>query len=211
MRTRSFLLSLLLLAVLAGCGNDDDKVFERRDRKAQVEVAIDVTTQFSQNGRLKAILKSPRMLRHVGDSTVIEFPTMLHVDFYDSLGKVESYLDARYARYAEHRNLVLLRDSVRVINVRGDTLRTQELWWDQNARVFYTDSVVRIVQPDKRIRGGRGLEAAQDMSWYVIKFPTGIMDVKDEQFAAPPPADTSAPASPAPAGTPPPVAPIKPL
>ncbi|RYY98624.1 MAG: LPS export ABC transporter periplasmic protein LptC [Chitinophagaceae bacterium] len=198
------LLFLLLLAALCSCGNSDKEVFDRSQKLAQVEVATGVTTQFSQNGRLKAILKSPRMLRHVGDSVVIEFPTMLHVDFYDSLGKIESFLDARYARYAESRNVVLLRDSVQVINVRGDTLRTQELWWDQNARLFYTDSVVRIIQPDKRIRGGRGLEAAQDMSSYVIKYPTGVMDVKEDEFGGAAPQDSSVPASPAPAIAPPP-------
>lgn len=141
----------------------------------QVEEARGVRSLFSQSGRLKAILQAPLMLRHLGDSVVIEFPTTLHVDFYDSLNKIESYLDARYARYVENRSLVLLRDSVRVINRQGDTLKTQELWWDQNARKFYTDSLVRIVQKDKRINGGKGLEAGQDMSWYLIKEPVGTV------------------------------------
>ncbi|RYY38210.1 MAG: LPS export ABC transporter periplasmic protein LptC [Chitinophagaceae bacterium] len=146
----------------------------------QVEEARQVRTLFSQGGRLKAILKAPLMLRTIGDSVVMEFPNTLHVDFYDSLSKVESYLDARYARYIENRALVLLRDSVRVINRNGDTLKTQELWWDQNARKFYTDSMVNIVQRDKRIRGGKGLEAAQDMSWYLIKYPVGTVLVGND-------------------------------
>ncbi|RYY85724.1 MAG: LPS export ABC transporter periplasmic protein LptC [Chitinophagaceae bacterium] len=149
-------------------------------RYEQVEEAREVRSLFSQGGRLKAILKAPLMLRHISDSVRIEFPNTLHVDFYDSLNQVESYLDAKFARYVENRAIVLLRDSVRVINRNGDTLKTQELWWDQNARKFYTDSLVNIVQRDKRIRGGKGLEAAQDLTWYLIKYPVGTVLVGND-------------------------------
>jgi hypothetical protein len=75
---------------------------------------------------------------------------------------------------------VLLRDSVRVVNVQGDTLTTSELWWDQGQKKFFTDSTVRIIQKDKRIRGGKGMEASQDLLWYTIRQPTGTVLVGDE-------------------------------
>ncbi|TCZ67897.1 LPS export ABC transporter periplasmic protein LptC [Flaviaesturariibacter aridisoli] len=161
--------------MFAACQNSDSDIRRFSGKVEQVEEAREVRSLFSQTGRLKAILKAPLMLRHLGDSVVIEFPRTMHVDFYDSLNKIESFLDARYARYVENRALVLLRDSVRVINRKGDTLKTQELWWDQNARKFYTDSMVHIVQKDKRINGGKGLEAGQDMTWYLIKQPVGTV------------------------------------
>jgi len=173
--------TVLLTAVLLwSCENDMATINQLNSRAEQVEEARDVRTLFSQGGTLKAILTSPLMLRRLGDSVVIEFPKTMHVDFYDSLGKVESWLDARYARYIENGSRVLLRDSVRVINRQGDTLRTQELWWDQTARLFYTDSVVRIIQRDKRIKGGRGMEASQDLTWYVIKYPEGTLLVGND-------------------------------
>jgi hypothetical protein len=69
-----------------------------------------------------------------------------------------------------------------VVNVRGDTLQTSELWWDQQQRKFYTDKEVRITQKDKRIVGGKGMEAGQDMSWYIIKRPTGTVLMEDEMM-----------------------------
>jgi LPS export ABC transporter protein LptC len=84
-------------------------------------------------------------------------------------------LDAHYARYREYESKVFLKDSVVVINIfKGDTLRTNELWWDQNTEEFYTDKPVRIYQPDKTIFG-TGLRAAQDFSKYDIYHITGIV------------------------------------
>ncbi|GAB4093614.1 LPS export ABC transporter periplasmic protein LptC [Flaviaesturariibacter terrae] len=175
MPLRPILLLALSACLLASCENSESEINRFNGKVEQVEEAKGVRSLFSQGGRLKAILQAPLMLRHLGDSVVIEFPKTMHVDFYDSLSKIESFVDARYARYIENRALVLLRDSVRVINRNGDTLKTQELWWDQNARKFYTDSMVNIVQRDKHIRGGKGLEAAQDMTWYLIKQPVGTV------------------------------------
>jgi LPS export ABC transporter protein LptC len=175
---RFFLLISVLLALL-GCENSEKEITDLSKKYQQVEEARGVRTLFSQSGNLKAILTSPLMLRYLGDSTIIEFPNTMHVDFYDSVGRVESWLDARYARYIENRSKVLLRDSVQVINIKGDTLRTQELWWDQNTAMFYTDSTVRIVQGGRRIRG-KGMEARQDLTNILIRQPVGTVLMGDD-------------------------------
>jgi LPS export ABC transporter protein LptC len=162
-----------------GCENDIAKVRALSDHRVMVEEATNVQSIFSQQGLLKAKLKAPLMLRYQGDTALIVFPKTLHVDFFDTTGRQESKLDARYGRYLENMNKVLLRDSVVVINIKGDTLKTPELWWDQNQRKFFTDSTVTIATKDKHIYGGKGLEAAQDISWYIIKQPTGFILVAD--------------------------------
>ncbi len=61
---------------------------------------------------------------------------------------------------------VLLRDSVVVISVlNGDTLRTSELWWDQNKQEFYTTAPARIHQRAQTLHAQQGLRAAQNLSW----------------------------------------------
>jgi LPS export ABC transporter protein LptC len=172
---------------LLSCENDEREINEWMDKKVMVEEAKGITSLFSQGGTLRAKLTSPLMLRYLGDTVYIEFPNTLHVDFYDSTITRESWVDARYGKYFENLNKVLLRDSVQVINIKGDTLKTPELWWDQNLKIFFTDSSVRITTKDKRIYGGKGLEAAQDMSWYVIKQPTGTIRVSNESMSNEPP------------------------
>lgn len=170
---------LISCLFVSGCENDERMIDAWTGKRQLVEEAKDVTSYFSQAGRLKATLKAPLMLRYQADTAIVEFPKTLHVDFFDSSAKRESWLDARYGKYIESYNKVLLRDSVRVINVKGDTLTTPELWWDQNQGKFFTDSVVRIATKDRRIIGGKGMEAAQDISWYIIKRPTGALLVPE--------------------------------
>ena len=163
-----------------GCENDEESINAWTGKKEMVERATDIVSLFSQGGSMRARLKAPLMLRYQADTVAVEFPKTLHVEFFDSAIRVESWLDARYGKYFETLNKVVLRDSVRVINIAGDTLTTSELWWDQNQQKFYTDSVVRVIGKDKRIRGGKGLEASQDLNEILIKYPTGILLMKSD-------------------------------
>jgi LPS export ABC transporter protein LptC len=148
-------------------------------RKVMVEEATNIESLLSQQGKLRAKLVAPLMLRYLADTVYIEFPKKLHVDFFDSTGKKDSQLDALYGKYFEHLNKVYLRDSVVVANIKGDTLRCPELWWDQNTRKFYTDKLVRLKTVDKQIYGGKGMEAEQDLTSWTIFEPTGIVMLKD--------------------------------
>jgi LPS export ABC transporter protein LptC len=177
--------------VLAGCENDPDVVNNLYKKKVAVEVANQIESYLSQDGYTKAKLTSPYMLRYQSDSTYLEFPRTLHVDFFDSTGKKESYLDARYGKYFEFERKVLLRDSVLVINMKnGDTLRTQKLWWDQNKSEFYTDDTAYIFQPDKVILAANGLQAAQNLTNIKFFNSSGILSVPKSDSASGAPTDS---------------------
>ena len=185
----AFMPAALLISCLfvLSCENDMKEVNDLLAKQTGVEEAKDVTSYMSQEGVVKAKLRSPLMLRYLesgnqADSPYVEFPKTLHVDFYDDSTKIESTVDALYARYREYENKVLLKDSVVVINImKGDTLRTNELWWDQTSEEFYTDKPVRIYQKDKTIFG-HGLKAKQDFSSYSIFNITGTVLTKGNEL-----------------------------
>ncbi len=160
--------------LLLSCENDMKKVFADDGRKANIETAINIESFLSQNGRIKAKLIAPLMWRYAMDTSYLEFPKTLHVNFFDSTGKVESQVNALYGKYFESRSQVYLRDSVVVFNTKGDTLRAPELWWDQNTRKFYTAKRVRIRRIGQQIIGDNGMEATQDLN-----------DIKVYQIASP--------------------------
>jgi LPS export ABC transporter protein LptC len=164
---------------LTACENDPQTIKEWTERKALVEVGKNIESYLSQGGLMRAKLVSPIMYRHEDDTIFTEFPNTLHVDFYDDSINVESRLDALYGKYFENYNKVYLRDSVRVINKNGDTLRCPELWWDQNLQKFYTDKPARLDGKDKHIVGNQGLEATQDLKVIQFKYPTGPFQVKE--------------------------------
>jgi hypothetical protein len=128
------------------------------------EEARDVVSFLSQDGRVRARLKAPLMYRVTTDSLYVEFPNTLHCDFYDDSTILETWLDSKYGKYFEAENKVYLRDSVIVINVKGDTLKCPDLWWDQNKKLFYTDKLAYYLTKDKQITASRGLQATQDFT-----------------------------------------------
>jgi LPS export ABC transporter protein LptC len=167
------------------CENDPGEVNRDNTRKPNIEEGYNIESFLSQNGNLRAKLTAPFMLRYTLDTSYIEFPRKLHVNFYDSSGKVESQVDALYGKYLETQSKVYLRDSVVVFNVKGDTLWTPDLWWDQNAKRFYTNNRVRIRRKDQRIIGGKGMEATQDLNnifIYQLESPSYIT-VPDSMIA----------------------------
>lgn len=164
---------------LLSCENDPKDIADLNAKNVAVEEAKDVTTFFSQDGYPKAKLLAPLMYRYQQDTLYVEFPRTLKVDFFDSTGKLESKLFARYGKYFETRSLILLRDSVFVYNIKGDTLRSSELWWDQNTQRFYTNKPAHVIRKGQDILGRHGMEASQDLSDVTFLDAFGTFDMPD--------------------------------
>ena len=169
---------------MVACENDQQEIDRLFNKKVALEEAHKIESYYSDGGIVKAKLTAPLMLRSTQNPIFMEFPKTLHVDFYDDSTRIETILDARYAKYFESEQKILLRDSVVVVNTKtGDTLRTHELWWDQNKKEFYTDKPSRIHRPTERIFARNGLRAAQDLSWYDFYQASG--EVKTPQDMLP--------------------------
>ena len=167
---------------IVSCENDVKKIDALLAKKTGLEEGKDIESFLSQDGLLKARLRSPYMLRYLVDTPYLEFPRKLHVDFYNDSTKIESTLDAMYARYRENQRIVYLKDSIVVINIlQGDTLKTDELWWDQNKQQFYTERDVEIRKPTQTIFG-KGLTAKQNFSEYTIFKINGIVQTGPNGF-----------------------------
>jgi LPS export ABC transporter protein LptC len=187
---KPFSISTLLLAALfiigclfVSCENDMQVVQELGKKKIGVEEAKDIISYMSQDGKMKAQLTAPFMLRYQVDTPRVEFPKSLRVSFFDSALQVESKLFARKGYYLESENKVFLRDSVVVYNMKGDTLFSKELNWDQQKEIFYTDKNVIIHSPTRKFYG-KGLVADQGFKWYTIKSVyNSYMDIPDSTFS----------------------------
>ncbi len=172
----------MLAALLAACENDKKKIEEWTKDVVMKEEAHKVEAYLSQDGKLRARLTAPLMYRFSKDTLITEFPKTLHVDFYNDSLQKDSRLDCLFGKYFETMNKVYLRDSVVVINTKGDTLKCQDLWWDQNTKLFYTDKYAEYRTSDKKIYPGKGLEATQDFSRVTFREVTGVLKVKEGGF-----------------------------
>jgi LPS export ABC transporter protein LptC len=178
--TAAFVLSCCFIY---SCENDEKEINALTGNKIMVDEARDIETIFSQGGKIKANLKAPLMLRVMADTQYIEFPNSLHADFYnDSTSKIESWVTSKYGKYYESYNKVYLRDSVVVITVSGDTLKSPDLWWDQEKGIFYTYHYAEYHGRDRVVNGKDGMEATQDLKTISFKRPTGYFNQVDSTF-----------------------------
>lgn len=168
---------------ISGCENSEKELREVMSRRIGVEQAKEVSINYSISGKIKARITAPLMLRYQDTVPYLEFPKTIHVDFYNDTLLIESKLDAMYARYMETENKVFLKDSVKVINLTGDTLYCNELYWDRSkiGNEFYTDKPVRI-RTKTHIIDGTGLDAPQNFKdWHILE-PRGFVKVPASQF-----------------------------
>ena len=152
---------------MCACENDVNEVRELGRKKPNVEEGKNIDYWLSSNGKMRAHLTAPLLLRIQTDSgRKSELPNTMHVDFYNDSMKVESQLSALYGRYMENENKVFLRDSVVAFNTKGDTLFCKEMYWDQNLQKFYTDKRVVLSKGygTTFLVGVKGMTCSQDMT-----------------------------------------------
>lgn len=176
---------ILFSLLFAACENSNKELKDLTSKNLGVEEASHVDINYTLGGKAKAKLLAALMLRVQDIVPYVEFPKKLHVDFYNDSAGVDSRLDANYGKYLESQSKVFLRDSVRIINTKGDTLYCNELWWDRGkvGNEFYTDKPVKI-RTKVQIIDGIGMESAQNFkNWHIIN-PVGFINVPTSQFPA---------------------------
>ncbi len=170
---------------VCSCENKMSDVQALGQKAIGVEEAKNIESYLSQGGKVKAKLVAPLMLRYQLDTPKVEFPKSLFVNFYNDSMQVESKLSAKYGNYLENENRVFLRDSIVVFNVKGDTLFCNDLYWDQQKQIFYTDKNVIIKKPGGQLMYGKGLVAKQDFRSYTIRSVyNSIINIPDSSFVA---------------------------
>lgn len=99
------------------------------------------------------------------------FPKGLYVERYDTLFVKEATLKADTVWNYTQRKLWKLKGHVFVQNAKGETFKSEELFWDERMKRVYSDKYIEIERPDKLLLKGRGFTSNQEMTNYTIKDP----------------------------------------
>ncbi|WP_118975497.1 LPS export ABC transporter periplasmic protein LptC [Taibaiella koreensis] len=174
---------VVALLSLASCENDLSKLPGKNNLKdLDNDRASDVTFVYSEEGKVKAKLYTKEFIGNENARPpYIDFLKGVKMDMFDDKLQVESTITARTARYYTRDENVIARDSVVVINRKGEKLQTEELIWNKKLERFYTDKFVRITKDDQ-ISYGSGLEATQDLTYVKIKNQRGTIPVANSDF-----------------------------
>ena len=182
--TRIVFPGVLFLLLFSACRNDPKEIDKLVGKQSmQEDKAYEVTILYSESGHTKARLYSKEFVRNeLAKPPFVDMKKGLKVEFFDDSLRVNSTLTARYARWYEKQGNILIRDSIVVVNKKGEKLNTEELVWHQGIRRFYTEKFVRITTPTQ-VMFGDGLEANEDFTWYEIKNPKGVVRVNKSEVS----------------------------
>ncbi len=140
----------------------------------------DDTTVYDDSGKVQLILIFPLMEQYdKKDESYAEFREGVKVEVYEGHDKPTGHVTARYARFDLKKNIWELRDSVVVVNENNDKLETEQLFWDRDKDLIYTDRFVKITNADQIVMG-TGFESDSRLTKRKIMNYTATIYLHDE-------------------------------
>jgi len=178
-------ISLFLPAVilLSGCSDNlktaDIYIHENTSPSMS---AKDIEVTFSDSGKIQAKLFSPLIKRFSGKEPYMEFPKGFRVFIYDSAMRAESTITGNYGKRYEASRIMEAKGNVVVRNeITKKQLNTEQLTWDENKRMIFSNVKVKITTADK-VLYVEGLESNESFTWYKFRRVTGEMLVKKDSI-----------------------------
>ena len=162
-----YLLRNITLALLLSCGffscESNFKEVQKQNftEFAPSGEADDFNMEYTDSGRIKSILISPKMLDYASvEFPFTEFPKGIHVTFYDPKNK-KTFVTSNYAVSYKTTDVIDLQGKVRITNETGQVLETEQLYFDQKNEWFYTEKKFKFTDP-KGVSYGEGIDFSKD-------------------------------------------------
>jgi len=177
--------SIILLAVsfaTTSCSSnkpEEIKAISSRENLPEL-VYNELETVLTDSGRVKYRFLAPEVMSYkYKEEPYIDFPSGFHLFVYDAKGEVETQIKCMNAIYYEKpQELWELNNDVQGINMKGEVLNTEQLFWDMKEARLYTDKFVKITTPTQIITG-TGLESDQTLSNWRIKNVSGELEIEE--------------------------------
>lgn len=138
-------------------------------------------TFYSDSGVVKYHLQTPRLLIYDDPkSPYKDFPDGFTFQKYDLNRKIISQMSGNHGKYFDLEKRWEANGNVVLVNIQGDTLRSEELKYNETQDLISSDQFVSIKKGDQYITGAGGFKSDSQMSkWYFYK-NKGHLFVKEE-------------------------------
>lgn len=172
-------LSVIFCFLLFACQKDNIKKVQilTDQRLYPSESGKNVEFYYSDSAKVRVKLKTPVMETYNVRDPYIEMPKGIELTFFDENGSPKGYMRANYAIRFPNRRIMEAKNDVVVVNVKGDTLNTEHLTWDESRARIYSDKFCRVKTKDEIILS-QGLESNETFSKYTFKNIRGTIKLK---------------------------------
>jgi len=176
--------AILLFTLLTfSCKNknvEQIKAFSHPPGSPEV-VADNLDLLYSDSTVIRFRLKSPKLLVFQDEEEPYkEFPNGFEIQQYNRNKVITSSIKASYGKYYEKKNLWEAKQNVVAVTEKGDSLKTELLYWDEKKNTIHTDQFVKIIQKEQIITG-IGFESDLQMKKWKIIQPKGTVVIEVDE------------------------------
>lgn len=181
---RKRMLPFYLAILLFGCTQLEDVDMSEQKRDFPSRTLKNAHIIFKDSGFVKIDLRSPLIEEYaLIDSPFTEFRKGLELNYYTTNIDSPGYLRANWAIMKEITQWYEGRGDVKIISEKGDTLKTQKIFWNKRERrVFTNDTVYIISKSGDSLQANNGLNAKDDLSEYSLFNNQGVKFYDEEKL-----------------------------
>jgi LPS export ABC transporter protein LptC len=171
---------LFCVGFLFSCESDIKKV--QKLSKTSFIPSGDVDTihlKYTDSGRIKSILKSPKMLDYSAVSNPFtEFPKGIHLTLMDVNGN-KSIVVSNYAVSYKTTKIIDLQGNVVITSHDGKKLETSQLYYDQKSEWFFTEKPFKYTDETGGYLEGPGVDFSKDFKIFNMQRSNGEVNTID--------------------------------
>ena len=155
----------------------------KRETKNPSPKSTGVYVFYSDSAKVKAHMTTPLMIDHDGyrQNLPEKCPKGVKIIFYDDDLKEKGTITSDYAIRYEKQNTVTFRKNVVATNAQGETFKSEELIYDQNAKKIYSNKAVQINMANGNLMYGTKFVSNENMYPWTIDNSNGIFHVDEKQ------------------------------
>ena len=153
---------VMAMAIFCGCESNFKEVQKINYSEFVPSGEADkINLKYTDSGRITAVLVSPKMREYASvDFPFTEFPKGINVTLYDKNGKM-TFIKSDYATSFKQTNIIDLKGNVKINSQDGQTLETDQLYFDQKNEWFFTEKSFKFTDP-KGVSNGKGIDFSKD-------------------------------------------------
>ena len=170
-----------ITAMLFSCGNNTSEIRDfLADKNLPIGVAENISNIYTDSGRVTSKLQAPLLHNYSNRANhpYSEFPEGVRVVTIDKEGD-SVVITGNYAIVFSKTNISEIRDNVVINNfVEQKKLITDQLFWDQKIKYFYTEKPFTLYTQTDTIHGV-GFDASEDLKVFAAKSNRGNIYINE--------------------------------
>ena len=176
---------MMIVAMLFSCTNDSKEVRDfLAEKNLPIGIAKDAFHVYKDSGQITSKLITPQLndFSNRKNHPYNEFPKGVKIINFENDGKDSVTIIGDYALSYSKTSISELRGNVVVLNhTEKSKLETEQLFWDQKNKYFFSEKKFILTTPTDTINGV-GFESRENLTKWVSKNITGDIITNENEL-----------------------------